>query len=376
MGSSSETTELLGQHLCEYTRKEAIPSMRTNNIPLKNYGFSLHLYIPNFGVTEIPIQNQAGQPSVKNTGIQDVLYSHLGFRYSTPSENNRDEASILQQCISEVRTIALFFPDIRATNIRVCMAAWLGTLCSIDDLIEDMMPNEASAVLYRSLQALQEECSLTSPQHAVVEYFIAFKRHCSTYLSLEVARHFFDSVCITLEGLLDEIRFNQGYLPYNLETYMSIRGRTIGIKPFFTLIKSILETTDHQWSTDIIGMERDIFAIIGLQNDLIGLEKDIRTEQQMNAVIVNAAHLANKIASAEKDAALQIATNNISALHNQLIEHVLEKRAKIHQRAIGKLEDTLESRFADIQLLFTETHLKWCTSAKRYTLTAAELNTM
>ncbi|KAE8367574.1 isoprenoid synthase domain-containing protein [Aspergillus caelatus] len=368
MSLSSETRELMEQHLCEYTRKEASPSMRTNTIQLKNYSFSLHLYIPDFGVTEIPFQSQAGQSSEKSTCIRDVLYSHLGFRYSTPSENNRDKASILQQCISEVRTIALFFPDIRATNIRICMAAWLGTLCSIDDLIEDMMPDEASVVLHHSIQALREECSFTSPQHAVVEYFIAFKRHCLTYLSLEVARRFFDSVCITLEGLLDEIGFNLGYLQYNLETYMSIRGRTIGIKPFFTLIKSILGTNDHHWSTEILDMERNIFSIIGLQNDLVGLEKDIHTKQQMNAVFVNAAHITNNITSARKDAALQIATKNISALHNQLMEHVLENRANLQQRTIGKLAYTLESSFADIQLLFTQTHLKWCTSAKRYTL--------
>ena len=54
--------------------------------------------------------------------------------------------------------IILSFPDIRATNIRICMAAWLGKLCSVDDLVEDMMPNEASAILHHSIQALREEC--------------------------------------------------------------------------------------------------------------------------------------------------------------------------------------------------------------------------
>lgn len=84
-------------------------------------------------------------------------------------------------------------------------------------------------------------------------------------------------------------------------------------------------------------MERDIFAIVGLQIDLVGLEKDIRTKQQMNAVIVNAAHNNNKIGSAEKDAAFQNVTNNISVLHNQLMEHVLEGHAYIHQSAIKNL---------------------------------------
>ncbi|KAB8202110.1 isoprenoid synthase domain-containing protein [Aspergillus parasiticus] len=365
MSTSSETREAIKQSLCEYTRKEGDPSMRTISIQLKNYGFSLRLYIPDFGVTEIPVQ---GQPSETNPGILEVLDSHLEFRHSTPSENSRDEASILQQSINEARTIALFFPDIRATNIRICMAAWLGTLCSVDDLIEDMMPDEASVALHHSIQALREEGCFTSPQHTVVEYFNAFKRHCLKYLSTEVARRFFNSVCITLEGLLDEIHFSQGRLPYSLETYMSIRGRTIGIKPFFTLIRSVLDTEDYQWSTEIMDMESDVFAVIGLQNDLVGLEKDIQTKQQMNAVIVNAVHITNKIICAGKDAALQVATDNISGLHNQLMERAVERHATIQQRAIGRLEHEPEASFADIQLLFTETHSKWCTSAKRYKL--------
>ena len=110
----------------------------------------------------------------------------------------------------------------------------------------------------------------------------------------------------------------------------------------------------------------DVFAIIGLQNDLVGLEKGIRTNQQMNAVVVNATQINNRIICAGKDTALQIATNNTSRLHNQLMERVLERRAKIQQRVIGKLVHASESSFADIELLFTETHLKWCTSAKRY----------
>ncbi|PIG80888.1 hypothetical protein AARAC_002666 [Aspergillus arachidicola] len=80
----------------------------------------------------------------------------------------------------------------------------------------------------------------------------------------------------------------------------------------------------------------------------------------MNAVVVNATQINNRIICAGKDAALQIATNNTSRLHNQLMERVLERRLKVQQRAIGKLDHASESSFADIQLLFTETHLKWC----------------
>ncbi|KAB8249312.1 hypothetical protein BDV35DRAFT_344980 [Aspergillus flavus] len=54
------------------------------------------------------------------------------------------------------------------------------------------------------------------------------------------------------------------------------------------------------------------------------------------------------------------------------MERVSERRAKIQQRVIGKLDYASESSFADIQLLFTETHLKWYTSAKRYKLTPAD----
>ncbi|GAB1196587.1 hypothetical protein APSETT444_005859 [Aspergillus pseudonomiae] len=207
-----------------------------------------------------------------------------------------------------------------------------------------------------------------SSQHAVVQYFIVFKQHCSTQLSKEVARRFFGSVCIILEALLDEIKFSQGDLPYNLETYMSIRRRTIGMPSFFTLARSILETKDHQWSPEILDMESDACAILGLQNDLVGLEKDIRAKEKMNAVFVNVAQIAGQTIYAGDDATLQAATNNICALHNHLMGRVLERHANIQQRAIGTPRNALECRVADMQLMATETHLKWCTMAKRYNL--------
>ncbi|OGM48309.1 hypothetical protein ABOM_002191 [Aspergillus bombycis] len=259
MNPSSAIKRIIEQGLRDYTRKKAKHSMRTNSIQLKRLGIPLRLDIPDFRVTEIltPL-DQEGQPSENNTGILDVFYSHLKYRYSTPSQDNGDELSILRQCISEVRTIALLFPDIRATHIRTCMAAWLGTLCSTDDIIEDMMPDEATAVLNHSIQVLREE---------------------------------------------------------------------------------------------------------------FGLEKDIQEEEQMNAVIVNAAQIGGQNTCAGEDTTLQVATNNICALHNHLMGRVLERHANIQQRAIGMPEHALECGLADMQLMITETHLKWCTSAKRYTLT-------
>lgn len=67
----------------------------------------------------------------------------------------KSNENLWKQAVEEVKTISLFFPDVRAEQVRVCMAAWLGVLCTVDDLLEVMVPNEAENAIQESISILQ-----------------------------------------------------------------------------------------------------------------------------------------------------------------------------------------------------------------------------
>lgn len=84
-----------------------------------------------------------------------MLSIHGRFRIAIQEWSKRQNEELLEQAIGEVKTIGLFFPDIRAEHVRICMAAWLGVLCTVDDLLELMSPHEAEKAIQVTIAALQ-----------------------------------------------------------------------------------------------------------------------------------------------------------------------------------------------------------------------------
>lgn len=188
-----------------------------------------------------------------------------------------------------------------------------------------------------------------------------FRKHCSKYLSDSTATVFYREICIVFCGFMQEIRFQQGCLQSDLENYMRIRTQTIGVAPFFALIRG--DAFPHDGNPDdVLAMQTAVNTAIGLQNDLIGLEKDIRVGESMNAVLITMANSLRK--GEEKGIDLADAITAICVLHNSTIAEM----AKIHQKILQGAKAESEIAFANSQLVFIETHFKWCTTAKRYEL--------
>lgn len=59
--------------------------------------------------------------------------------------------NLSQRSSTEVAAINLFFPDVQSDAIQICMAAWLSTLCMIDDILEEMHPSAARMSLEHSI---------------------------------------------------------------------------------------------------------------------------------------------------------------------------------------------------------------------------------
>ncbi|KAF4764373.1 hypothetical protein HAV15_000896 [Penicillium sp. str.  len=263
--------------------------------------------------------------------------------------SQRQNEELLEQAVDEVKTIGLLFPDVRAEHARICMAAWLGVLCTVDDLLELMSPHEVEDAIQVTIAALQGNKENNDRM---------FQKHCCQYLSDAAVKDFFREICTVFHGFLQENRFQRGYLKRNLQNYMEIRTRTIGIAPFFSLIRSDLSPPDY-YSDNILAMQKAVNVAAGLQNDLVGLERDIDEKESMNAVLVSMGEPLGKEEAQGTKLADTIAA--VCAFHNSSIAEVVQIRQRILQGA-----EESEIIVANSQLLFIETHFKWCTRAKRY----------
>ncbi|KAJ5165067.1 uncharacterized protein N7500_006897 [Penicillium coprophilum] len=352
--------------LCEYEKREENPEIQRQVVMLKKNGGSLRLDIPHHGLVSIPLQEDSSHGDRYHTeSLKDVLMAHGSFRIAMQTWTPKQNEDPLEQAVGEVKAISLFFPDVRSKHLRICMAAWLGVLCTVDDLLEAMRPHEAEDAILATIATLQDSerdnkivCEV-SPKANVCSLMSLFQKHCCRYLSDAAAKDFFREICTVFCGFMQEIDFQQGYLKRDMENYMEIRTRTIGVAPFFSLIRCDLFPADY-YSDSISAIQKAVNIAVGLQNDLVGLEKDLEEKEPMNAVFVSMEELLWK--EEVKGTKLADTIAAVCSLHNCSIAEV----AQIRQRILQTARDESEIIVATSQLLFTETHFRWCTTAKRY----------
>ncbi|KAI1159748.1 hypothetical protein F5B18DRAFT_635505 [Nemania serpens] len=148
---------------------------------------------------------------------------------------------------------------------------------------------------------------------------------------------------------------------------MGIRVHTISLSPFFEIIKSEFlpdeDRLDPIWDQLL---EAEVCRATGLQNDLIGLERDLENGEPLNAVLVlMASDRANLPEQGEALFARHI--EQVAAEHNRSTAQAMNLICHLDQQ-IGATHGNEIVETAQHIFLMCETHLKWCTKAKRYSM--------
>lgn len=163
-------------------------------------------------------------------------------------------------------------------------------------------------------------------------------------------------------GLIQELRFRQGILPNTLETYLQFRGKTMGIHPFFTLIRTLHPPIKEEYLASLRELQNRVSLVLGLQNDLVGLEKDRRNGETMNAVLVSLKEQCGLDVD-RMDLILPRTIEEVCGIHNVCLSAAMDLHKQLHITLKGDDQDViLETAI----LAFADTHLKWCASSKRY----------
>ncbi|GKZ27845.1 hypothetical protein AbraIFM66951_006749 [Aspergillus brasiliensis] len=220
------------------------------------------------------------------------------------------------------------------------MAAWLSTLCTIDDIIEETEPPVVKAALNQSIEILlgQKEVDLEvylRPHENQVTYIMTqFRNHCSYYLSVPVAEEFLTEVTNVCQALIWELEYRQ----------------------------------DNMKQAAIFDLQRAVSLAAGLQNDLIGLEKDLHDNESMNAVVVA---LREMDKDASDQSSLREATCRVLRMHNNCVEAIF--RILEIWNKLEAIEISDEEFCGHVIAGFAGSHMMWCTSTKRYRVTTQKL---
>ncbi|CAG8371267.1 unnamed protein product [Penicillium salamii] len=339
-------------HVPTYKRLREIPVVKSCQIKLGIEDVSLQLGIPHFEIVQI----DSRFPSA-------AINTHSSFRALIQPEKAGDTKEIYERCRAEVAAINLFFPDIQAEATQLCMAAWLAANCAADDFLESMPLASGIAALKETISNLQENKEDISPDNGVARILFLFQSYCSQHLDLseDVYHELRNDMCDMCQGLLDELLFRQGVLPNTLDTYLQFRGRTMGIHPFFTLIRAMYSPIGNKCLSELRDLQMRVSLVLGLQNDLVGLEKDRRKGETMNAVLVSLNEQAGTDVE-RMDSIMPVVIQDVCGIHNRCVSAAVEKY-HLMVESNGEVQNpVLETAV----LAFADTHLKWCASSKRY----------
>jgi hypothetical protein len=196
----------------------------------------------------------------------------------------------------------------------------------------------------------------------------ALLTHCKMHLSRDSFRAFFKAISVVFHAHIEESRFIQGMVPGGLPTYMQFRTQTISLNPFFEVIKC--EYLDAEWESSPIwdDLQMHVSRAAGLQNDLIGLERDMKEGEPLNAVIVLLRTAGSHDNNLVDDALLADSVNSIAENHNQSVALALDGVGDICLAASAAPRETF-SAVASVTrhiVSLADTHLRWCSTAKRY----------
>jgi hypothetical protein len=195
--------------------------------------------------------------------------------------------------------------------------------------------------------------------------------HCTRYLSPKCAQAFFKAIGEVLEAHIEEIHFLRGPHAGSLPTYLGIRRRTIALNPFFEVIKcEYLAEEDWELNAAWMALQNEVSRVAGLQNDLIGLVRDLEDGEQLNAVMVLMRGFRGCSEGKVDHDILSRCVALVNAEHNQSISRCLEYMTQLNREAEASGVSAIDrvEKVARHILMMCETHLRWCSSAKRYRL--------
>ncbi|KAK3672848.1 hypothetical protein LTR78_007201 [Recurvomyces mirabilis] len=272
----------------------------------------------------------------------------------------------------DITTTCRAFPAVRSERFILAMAAWFSLLCQVDDIIEELDANLAQAALADSIAILKSNTKVY--QGRLLDYdggFVnpgcnqicaltkTFVRHLRELVPASIFIKVANDVLDVWENMGLERVVKDGPAP-DVESYISLKSRTIGLSPFFDILQAELcreiDSKPEVHPSIMWQLERNVALAVTLQNDIIGLSKDLAHDHALNLI---------SILTVTEDKSIEAAHEVVVAMHNRAVKAALCSASAIrlasHQHGFSYSSD-----YADSLLGFITRHFKWASSAQRY----------
>jgi hypothetical protein len=276
------------------------------------------------------------------------------------------------RAVREISAVAGCFPTIDDDAAILAMASSFGVLCIVDDSTEKMGFEDAQQALMKSIdvvsRAISTDVPLSTTEYGgqrtdsngsdpeldrVPRLMIAFVNHVRDLVPASVYNHFLLAISDLWQSMLTELGHRKDGAINEVE-YLALRMRTIGLAPLFVLVQhhfNVLQVPEDEKST-LDKMIAHVKMAVGLQNDVVGLERDLAQCEAFNFVLLlGREHTVDHIRQRRIKAA---------TLHNRAVELSLYcwHELKSESRSMQACGDAL--------LVFVHRHFMWAMTSHRY----------
>jgi hypothetical protein len=318
------------------------------------------------------------------SALTDALSLHLRFRLDAEPSYPLQETH--KKAKTELKAIQDTLPAVHSPTILASMTAYFFILCHVDDLVEEMSPDAAQAILmevpglfqgprrqslalgmlgepdsqpsvFRNRSKSCYTCDYTFAQQ-IRHVIDSFRRHVTELLHASTYESLCCDICKVFAAMSEEIHFRR-QMDCDMRKYLSIRVLTIGLTPLFNLLRVSMGHSG-QPSQNLDLLDQGVHLIVGLQNDIVGVQKDVVTREWMNYAVVYAKYHGD-IKSGERLELVEEGMQKAVDSHNVAMELVME-----YWEAIVEGGDAKEIQVALSLLVFVAEHFKWATRSKRY----------
>lgn len=260
------------------------------------------------------------------------------------------------------------------------MCSWFALLCAVDDEIESLRPDEALHILTRLILDIHQTRHGEIPkkrdiwrttragphdrqkqQHRLETLNQRLILSAQTTLPPTPYQEFLSQITQVWESMKDELTHRQSpqKQQHDENSYLQIRSLTVGLAPFFSILKTEFLSEETISNLSIAAhfdrLQEHISLAIGLQNDLVGLPRDLASSETWNLVLLKT--------QASPGVDISRAVGEVVRMHNRQVLLAMEVFREIVERCGDRSDYTLVARS---MLGFATRHFLWARKAERY----------
>jgi hypothetical protein len=313
--------------------------------------------------------------------LEPLITAHfLAFQMPDKGPTVKGVEWTLKLASKQIHILHKAFPTVSEGSSLLAMCAWFHLFCFFDDETEKMSPREGQTAIGHCVAILRASCrpqgSISRILHPLQKVKLhrslwlasrrphgskvagatyLFTRHVTHLLSPAVYQKTVDKIIAVFTAYSGEFDVRAGIDSLSIDGYMASRTATIGLAPFWeNMLDFFLRTQSPAGHFQALEITRTtlgplIATVVGLQNDMVGLAKDLAAGDRMNYVVL--------LADRQFISTAQALANTIE-LHNTSVHDAVQGRQLMEHQPENPLADAMHG--------FMDTHLAWASGDERY----------